>query len=858
MDCNKEEAMRAKDIAQMKMKNRDFTGARKFALKAQKLYPHLENLAQMISVCDVHCSAEQKLFGNEMDWYGILQLEQTASDETIKKHYRKFALLLHPDKNNFVGAEAAFKLIGEAQRVLLDKDKRYQHDMKRGVPVNKTASSCHNQQKAYTNSNSSVKTNVRHNFTNSSHRQQQSRQTAQQGPNNSRQTFWTSCPFCKVKYQYYKEVLNKSLRCQNCHKPFIAFNVDKQRTSRANDSSRPESGQHKDDQHHGTSKEGPRAQGNLHSERSNTETFEKKGSANVSGKTNGNKKRKQMEESSESHSEIHDEVRGKQAAGGSKEMDENSEHSYPDLTSKAKYHPNVYLYPDAEFNDFDMFKRKGCFVAGQIWAIYDTADGMPRFYALIRNVLSPGFKIKIMWFEPHPDDNDEINWVNEDLPVACGKYKPGRTDITEDHLMFSYMVSFENICGNTFKVYPRKGEIWALYKNWDIKWYMDVESHQQYEFELVEILSDYADGVGLFVAYLFKLKGFVSLFCRSMKASNCSLQIPPAELYRFSHRVPSFKMNGEKGVNVPKGTYELDPACLPMNIEEIDAPEGLDMEIGHSSYGSENTTPLMTSEDVSAGKVNLERINLMKETKDSVNYSVNPRAPIASTSEAIEVPESLLFDFEAGRSFEKFHVGQIWAFYSDEDGLPKYYGQIIKIKTSPDVELNVTWLTCCWLPEITIRWEDEDMLISCGRFKINHTVQQSVYSNTSSISHLVHADPVGEGEYYAIFPSKGEVWAIYKTWSSKIKCSDLKNCVYDIVEVLGGNDLWTEVRVLELVSGFSSVFRSQSTVELRIPREELLRLSHQIPAFKLTEEHGNLRGFWQVDPGALPSHFSSK
>lgn len=38
MDCNKEEALRAKEIAEKKIENRDFVGARKFALKAQSLY----------------------------------------------------------------------------------------------------------------------------------------------------------------------------------------------------------------------------------------------------------------------------------------------------------------------------------------------------------------------------------------------------------------------------------------------------------------------------------------------------------------------------------------------------------------------------------------------------------------------------------------------------------------------------------------------------------------------------------------------------------------------------------------------------------------------------------------------------
>ncbi|EEF45469.1 conserved hypothetical protein [Ricinus communis] len=46
---------------------------------------------------------------------------QTTDEATIKKQYKMAALLLHPDKNKFSGAEAAFKFIGEAQRVLLEK-----------------------------------------------------------------------------------------------------------------------------------------------------------------------------------------------------------------------------------------------------------------------------------------------------------------------------------------------------------------------------------------------------------------------------------------------------------------------------------------------------------------------------------------------------------------------------------------------------------------------------------------------------------------------------------------------------------------------------------------------------------------
>ncbi|KAG5628146.1 hypothetical protein H5410_013364 [Solanum commersonii] len=44
---------------------------------------------------------------------------------------------------------------------------------------------------------------------------------------------------------------------------------------------------------------------------------------------------------------------------------------------------------------FDKDKGKPCFKVGQVWAAYDTLDVMPRFYAIIRNILSPAFKLCI-------------------------------------------------------------------------------------------------------------------------------------------------------------------------------------------------------------------------------------------------------------------------------------------------------------------------------------------------------------------------------------------------------------------------------------------------------------------------------
>ncbi len=60
------------------------------------------------------------------DYYKILGLEKNASEEEIKKAYRRLAHQYHPDKNG--GDEQKFKDVNEAYQVLGDKQKRAQFD----------------------------------------------------------------------------------------------------------------------------------------------------------------------------------------------------------------------------------------------------------------------------------------------------------------------------------------------------------------------------------------------------------------------------------------------------------------------------------------------------------------------------------------------------------------------------------------------------------------------------------------------------------------------------------------------------------------------------------------------------------
>ncbi|OGJ51063.1 molecular chaperone DnaJ [Candidatus Peregrinibacteria bacterium RIFOXYB2_FULL_32_7] len=63
------------------------------------------------------------------DYYETLGVEKSASEQEIKKAYRKLAQQHHPDRNkDDKSAEEKFKKINEAYEVLSDKQKRQQYD----------------------------------------------------------------------------------------------------------------------------------------------------------------------------------------------------------------------------------------------------------------------------------------------------------------------------------------------------------------------------------------------------------------------------------------------------------------------------------------------------------------------------------------------------------------------------------------------------------------------------------------------------------------------------------------------------------------------------------------------------------
>uniref|UniRef100_A0A1J3IZ92 Chaperone protein DnaJ n=1 Tax=Noccaea caerulescens TaxID=107243 RepID=A0A1J3IZ92_NOCCA len=638
MNMNRDEALRAKDIAESLMKKPDFSAARTFAMKAHRMDSSLENISHMLMVCDVHCAATEKLFGNEMDWYGILQVELNANDIIIKKQYKRLALLLHPDKNKLPGAEAAFKLIGEAQRILLDKEKRTMHDMKRKSWRKPAPAPSYKGPSYHTQPLSRESVNMRNVFSELRPKNRHPQQKAQGQPAafGYCPTFWTTCPSCQTKYEYRREHIMAQFTCQACKKRFTALETPFQSVPLANDSRRPTSYVPQQDKF-----PSQKACNEPHKRPDNPATVSSGKTGSTAGNNNGKRKRKNMVESSESSdsesssesedvvngdnraaqdlgsdggqqprrsvrgkrevsykenlsdddddvdlvddngegSQINTDTEGKEETEDEKQTHHKDHHSTetlpngvkpkekikenqvettagasdPQEDSGSEAEPNIINCDDPEFSDFDKQREESCFKVGQIWALYDEGEGMPRFYALIKKVTTPNFLINYVWLEAEEDET-------HNLTVSVGKFELGGEEVTDVRDVFSHLVHSKTRSGGRhFKVFPRRGETWALYKNWN----MDSESTREYEF--VEILSDHAEGATLSVGFLSKVEGFLCVF-RPLPNDDGSntCEIPPHEFCRFSHGIPSFRLKGTEGIGVIEGWYELDPAALPV------------------------------------------------------------------------------------------------------------------------------------------------------------------------------------------------------------------------------------------------------------------------------------------------------
>ena len=110
--------------------------------------------------------------------------------------------------------------------------------------------------------------------------------------------------------------------------------------------------------------------------------------------------------------------------------------------------------------DFRMEKSEDKFRVGQVWALFSSKDGMPKDFAVIKKIdAASSFRVHVANLEAcSPQD------INR--PTACGIFQVNSREIRVLSLAsFSHRLIVDPCGKNKYKIFPRKDENWAIYKN---------------------------------------------------------------------------------------------------------------------------------------------------------------------------------------------------------------------------------------------------------------------------------------------------------------------------------------------------------------------------------------------------------
>ncbi|XP_047970419.1 uncharacterized protein LOC125213750 [Salvia hispanica] len=225
----------------------------------------------------------------------------------------------------------------------------------------------------------------------------------------------------------------------------------------------------------------------------------------------------------------------------------------------------IMAVDDSDFHDFDKDRRERSFKKGQVWALYDDVDAMPRHYALINEIVSVNpFEVTLSWLMPQNNEDEEsISRLKNGYFVSCGSFRVTRRVTIRYLNLFSHLVDCERAARELYRIYPKKGSVWAIYSSSGRE---AEESDEMIEgkrcYNIVVTLSSYSDVHGLSIAYLKKVEGFRTVFNRRGIGANAVVCLGAKDIKIFSHQIPSKKLFGEEASGLPKGCWELDPASL--------------------------------------------------------------------------------------------------------------------------------------------------------------------------------------------------------------------------------------------------------------------------------------------------------
>ncbi|GAB2273414.1 hypothetical protein Dimus_008209 [Dionaea muscipula] len=583
---NQEEALRLKTIAEQKYRSSNLKSALKYARRAHRLSPSLAGVSEMFTAFKIlriaaksqpSAARSSSQLPPLPDWYGVLDLERFSHINSIKKQYKQLALVLHPDKSSLEASGEAFQLINDAFQVLSDKVRRKEYDMKLRISM----------------------------------------QAEAEKRDEPLETFWTACSRCRLLHQFERKYIGHDLVCPNCNRSFKAVEVS-------------DGGEGVEEEEDGGRSEIIRGTSGMVGEKSSDSGSKRKIYGVDEVLERGNSKGSELERMNvcglsriaddrskvvdgkflgmsnsakagsrepwklvEEWGKVRDkrgkadeeltlaqmklELRGQMKEGATKKVELKEQQSIEKEVVKVNGllkggEVVVMAVEDSDFYDFDKDRVERSFKKGQVWAIYDDDDGMPRHYGLIDEVVSVNpFEVKISWLDlQYHGDERLMLWEKMGFHVSCGRFKVARKDTITLVNIFSHVADCERAAREVYWVYPKKGSVWALYNESSL----EVEESDSMRrdkrcYDIVVSLTSYTPMYGLSMAYLEKVDGFKSVFKRRDVGLHAIKWLEKDDFRLFSHQIPARKLSGEEVLDHLKDCWELDPASLPADLLTI-------------------------------------------------------------------------------------------------------------------------------------------------------------------------------------------------------------------------------------------------------------------------------------------------
>ncbi|KAF2311641.1 hypothetical protein GH714_025459 [Hevea brasiliensis] len=146
--------------------------------------------------------------------------------------------------------------------------------------------------------------------------------------------------------------------------------------------------------------------------------------------------------------------------------------------------------------------------AGQVWSVSRANLHHNYRYAQIDSISKAA--TCVTWLKPIPVTSSERRWCNAGLPVACGSFELSSEMRMNIEVRWPVIASYKcpwarGVTKEQFEIYPKRGEIWAVYKDWNLDyWSYNPDSAKGCKFEIIEIISDFSKYLGLMEHAWFK------------------------------------------------------------------------------------------------------------------------------------------------------------------------------------------------------------------------------------------------------------------------------------------------------------------------------------------------------------------